>query len=97
LSENHNTKAIVTAEWKVQIMSAFDMNLGSIFDLGIKKIWESKFVQKKLTNWYLPKDCYNCKYKNECRWGSRMDANIFNWSYDALDPLSNIENVSWLN
>lgn len=92
LSENHNVKTIITAEWKVQIMSAFDMNLGSIFDLGIKKIWEWEFVQKKLTNWYLPKDCYNCKYKEECRWGSRMDANIFNWSYDALDPLCDLKN-----
>jgi radical SAM protein with 4Fe4S-binding SPASM domain len=76
----------------MQIMSAFDMNLGSIFDLGIKKIWQWEFVQKKLTNWYLPKDCYNCKYKEECRWGSRMDANIFNGSYGALDPLCNLEN-----
>lgn len=92
LSKNHNVKTIVTAEGNVQIMSAFDMHLWNIFEKWIKNIWESEFVQKKLTNWFLPKDCYNCFYKEECMWGSRMDANIFNWSYDSLDPLCNLEN-----
>lgn len=92
LSENHNVKTIITSEWNIQIMSAFDMHLWNIFEEWIKKIWEWDFVQKKLTNWFLPKDCYNCKYKNECMWGSRMDANIHNGSYDALDPLANLNN-----
>jgi radical SAM protein with 4Fe4S-binding SPASM domain len=73
-------------------MSAFDMHLWNIFKDWIKKIWQGEFVQKKLTNWFLPKDCYDCKYKNECMWWSRMDWNIYNWSYDALDPLANINN-----
>lgn len=92
LSKNHNVKTIITAEWNIQIMSAFDMHLWSIFDRWITSIWGSEFVQKKLTNWFLPKDCYNCFYKEECMWWSRMDANIYNWSYDALDPLCNLEN-----
>lgn len=92
LSSNHNVKTIITAEWNIQIMSAFDMHLWNIFKEGIKNIWEWEFVQKKLTNWFLPKDCYDCKYKNECMWWSRMDANIYNWAYDALDPLCNLEN-----
>jgi MoaA/NifB/PqqE/SkfB family radical SAM enzyme len=73
-------------------MSAFDSYLWNIFESWIKKIWLSEFVQKMLTNWFLPTDCYNCKYKEECRWGSRMDANIFNWSYGALDPLCDLNN-----
>jgi len=92
LSVNHNVKTIITAEWNVQIMSAFDSNLWSIFDKWIKEIWNSEFVQKKLTNWFLPKDCYDCKYKNECMWGSRMVANMENWSYGAWDPLWDINN-----
>jgi len=92
LSDTHNVKTIITAEWNIQIMSAFDMNLWSIFEKWIKKVWEWDFVQKKLTNWFLPKECYNCLYKNKCMWWSRMDANIFNWSYSALDPLCNIKN-----
>lgn len=92
LSQNHNVKTIITAEWNIQIMSAFDMHLWNILERWIKNIWESEFVQKKLTNWFLPKDCYDCKYKNECMGWSRMDANIYNWAYDALDPLCNLEN-----
>lgn len=92
LSPNHNVKTIITAEWNIQIMSAFDMHLWSIFKEWIKKVWEWDFVQKKLTNWFLPKECFDCYYKNECMWWSRMDANIYNWSYDALDPLCNIDN-----
>lgn len=92
LSENHNVKTIITADGNVQIMSAFDWNLWSIFDKGIKEIWWSEFVQKKLTNWFLPKECSDCKYKNKCMWWSRMDGNIYNGSYDAWDPLGNIKN-----
>ena len=92
LSENHNVKTIITAEWNIQIMSAFDIHLWNILPDGIQKIWEWEFVQKKLTNWFLPKDCYDCKHKNECMWWSRMNANIYNGSYDALDPLCNLNN-----
>ncbi|MDD4151438.1 MAG: radical SAM protein [Candidatus Gracilibacteria bacterium] len=92
LSFNHNIKTIITSEGNIQIMSAFDMHLGNIFEKGIKNIWESEFVQKKLTNGFLPKDCYDCKYKDECMGGSRMNANIYNGAYDALDPLCNLEN-----
>lgn len=92
LSEEHNVKTIITAEGNVQIMSAFDMHLWNIFESSIEKIWQSDFVQKKLTNWFLPRECYICTYKEKCRWWSRMDANIFNWAYDALDPLCNLEN-----
>lgn len=92
LSQNHNVKTIITADGNIQIMSAFDMNLWNIFDLWIEKVWQWDFVQKKLSNWFLPRDCYDCKYKHECMWGSRMNANIFNGSYDALDPLCNLDN-----
>jgi radical SAM protein with 4Fe4S-binding SPASM domain len=40
-----------------------------------------------LNNGFLPKDCEDCKYKEKCRGGSRMDANIYNKSYSAFDPL----------
>jgi radical SAM protein with 4Fe4S-binding SPASM domain len=73
-------------------MSAFDWNLGNIFEKWMDEIWWSNFVQKKLSNWFLPKECSDCKYKEKCMWWSRMDANIYNWSYDALDPLCNLEN-----
>ncbi len=92
LSPNHNIKTIITTDWNVQIMSAFDTNLWSIFKYGIKKIWQWKYVQDMLNNWFLPEKCNNCKYKDECRWWSRMDANIYNWSYNALDPLWDINN-----
>jgi len=92
LSSNHNIKTILTTTWEVQIMSAFDSNLWNIFDKWIKTIWQGEFVQKMLNNWFLPKDCYDCKCKEECRGWSRMDANIYNWSYDAWDPLWDISN-----
>ncbi|MFK7779960.1 MAG: radical SAM protein [Candidatus Gracilibacteria bacterium] len=92
LSSNHNVKTIITADGNVQIMSAFDSNLGNIFDKGIKAIWEGEFVQKKLSNGFLPDECFDCEYKNECMGGSRMDANIYNGDYGSLDPLCNINN-----
>jgi radical SAM protein with 4Fe4S-binding SPASM domain len=45
-----------------------------------------------LNNGFLPKDCSDCKYKESCRGWSRMDANIYNGSYDAFDPLGDINN-----
>lgn len=92
LSKNHNVKTIITAEWNVQIMSAFDSHLWNIFKNSITKIWSSDFVQRKLTNKFLPKECNDCFYKDECMWWSRMDANIYNWSYWALDPLADLNN-----
>jgi len=32
LTENHNVKTIITTDGYIQIMSAFDSNLGSIFE-----------------------------------------------------------------
>ncbi len=96
LSENHNVKTIITTDWFIQIMSAFDTNLGNILEEGIENIWRWNFVQKMLNHWFLPKQCQDCLYKDSCRWGSRMDANIYNWSYDAWDPLWDVDNkVIW--
>lgn len=92
LSPHHNVKTIITTDGLIQIMSAFDGNLGSIFENDISKVWKSDFVQKMLHQGFLPKECQNCKYKDECRWGSRMDANIYNGSYDAFDPLWDLNN-----
>ncbi len=92
LSEHHNVKTIITTDGNIQIMSAFDTNLWSIFDHDLLEVWQWDYVQKMLNNWFLPKECRDCKYKNECRWWSRMDANIYNWSYSAFDPLWNIDN-----
>lgn len=92
LSEHHNIKTIITTTWEVQIMSAFDSNLWNIFDTWIRHIWQWEFVQKMLNNWFLPKDCYDCVYKEECRGWSRMDANIYNGSYEAWDPLWDVNN-----
>lgn len=92
LSDSHNVKTIITTDWNIQIMSAFDSNLWSIFENDIISVWRWSFVQKMLNNGFLPKECSDCRYKEKCRWGSRMDANIFNGSYDAFDPLGNIAN-----
>lgn len=92
LSEHHNIKTIITTDWNIQIMSAFDTNLWNIFENDILDIWQWEYVQKMLKNWFLPKECSDCKYKEECRWWSRMDANIYNKSYEAFDPLWNINN-----
>ncbi|MFA5917170.1 MAG: radical SAM protein [Candidatus Gracilibacteria bacterium] len=92
LSIHHNVKTIITTDGKIQIMSAFDSNLGSIFENDLLQVWQGEFVQKMLNNGFLPKDCYDCKYKEECRGGSRMEANIYNGSYSALDPFIDIKN-----
>lgn len=92
LSEHHNVKTIITTDWYIQIMSAFDTNLWSIFENDLIEIWQWDYVQKMLKNWFLPKECFDCKYKEDCRWWSRMDANIFNWSYGAFDPLGDLNN-----
>lgn len=92
LSENHNVKTIITTDGNIQIMSAFDSNLGSIFDNNILDVWNGDFVQKMLNNDFLPKECWDCKYREKCRWWSRMDAHIFNEWYDAFDPLWDIAN-----
>ncbi len=92
LTDNHNVKTIITTDGYIQIMSAFDSNLGSIFEHDILKVWRGEYVQKMLNNWFLPDECQDCKYKETCRWGSRMDANIYNGSYSAFDPLGDIKN-----
>lgn len=92
LSEHHNVKTIITTDWYIQIMSAFDTNLWSIFENDLLEVWQWEYVQKMLNNWFLPKECRDCKYKEDCRWGSRMDANIYNGSYDAFDPLWDVTN-----
>lgn len=92
LSPHHNVKTIITTDWLIQIMSAFDSNLWSIFDNDLLKIWQWDFVQKMLHQWFLPKECFDCKFKQECRWWSRMDGNIYNWSYSAFDPLGDLKN-----
>lgn len=92
LSEHHNVKTIITTDWFIQIMSAFDTNLWSIFENDLLEIWQWEYVDKMLNNGFLPEECSDCKYKEECRWGSRMDANIYNKSYSAFDPLWDINN-----
>lgn len=92
LSIHHNVKTIITTDGKIQIMSAFDSNLWSIFEKNILEVWQWEFVQKMLNNWFLPRECLDCTYKETCRGWSRMDAHIYNQSYAALDPLANIEN-----
>jgi len=92
LSDAHNVKTIITTDGYVQLMSAYDNNFWNISDISIEKIFNSNFVKKMLNNWFLPRECNNCKYKNDCKWGSRMDANIINWSYDAWDPIGDINN-----
>lgn len=92
LSDTHNVKTIITTDWNIQIMSAFDSNLWSIFENNLLDIWQWPFVKKMLNNWFLPKECWDCAYKEKCRWWSRMDANIFNKDYWSFDPLWNIDN-----
>lgn len=92
LSSHHNVKTIITTDWFIQIMSAFDTNLWSIFENDLLEIWQWEYVQNMLNNWFLPKECSDCKYKEECRGWSRMDANIYNKSYSAFDPLWDISN-----
>lgn len=93
LSAHHNVKTIITPEWEIQIMCAFDTNLWNIFKKDLLKVWQWAFVQKMFNNWFLPKECWKCKYKNDCMWWSRMQANIYNGSYWALDPFTNLNNI----
>ena len=92
LTDNHNVKTIITTDWYIQIMSAFDSNLWSIFENDLWEVWRWEFVQKMLKNWFLPEECKDCKYKHDCRWWSRMDANIYNGNYSAFDPLWDVNN-----
>jgi len=92
LSENHNVKTIITTDWYIQIMSAFDTNLGSVLENDLLEVWQWDYVTKMLNNWFLPKECKDCLYKEKCRGGSRMDGNIYNGSYSAWDPLGDINN-----
>jgi MoaA/NifB/PqqE/SkfB family radical SAM enzyme len=50
LSDQHNVKTIITTDGNIQIMSAFDSNLGSIFDHDISEVWNGEYVQKMLNN-----------------------------------------------
>jgi MoaA/NifB/PqqE/SkfB family radical SAM enzyme len=73
-------------------MSAFDITLGNIFKDDIVKVWKGDFASKMLHNGYLPSKCSDCLYKSECGWWSRMISHIFNWSYDSMDPLADLNN-----
>ncbi len=93
LSDTHDIKTIITTEGYIQLMSAYDNNFWNIEKDDIKEVFlKSEFVNKMLNNWFLPKDCYDCKYKEECKWGSRMDANIVYWEYSKLDPIADLNN-----
>lgn len=92
LSDSHDVKTIITTQWFVQMMSAYDNNFWNISETGIDEIFKSDFVYKQLNNWFLPKECEDCKYKETCRWGSRMDANISFWSYGERDPIADFSN-----
>lgn len=92
LSEHHNVKTIITTDWNIQIMSAFDSNLWSIFTQDVAEVWNWEWVQNMLKNGYLPEECKDCKYKKQCRWWSRMEANIAYGSYSAFDPIWKLEN-----
>lgn len=90
LSPHHNVKTIITTDGYIQIMSAFDTNLWSIFEKDLGDVWRWDFVQKMLHQGFLPKECSDCVYKESCRGWSRMDAHIFHGDYAAFDPLGDI-------
>lgn len=92
LSDSHDVKTIITHDWDIQLMSAYDTDLWNINYVSIDKVFSSDFVQKHLNNWFLPKECTDCKYKDECRGWSRMDANLVYWNYDSPDPISIFNN-----
>ena len=92
LTDNHNVKTIITTDGFIQIMSAFDSNLWSIFENNFREVWRGDFVQWMLKNKFLPTECQDCKYKEDCRGWSRMDANIYEGSYSAFDPLGDLKN-----
>ena len=90
LSDSHDVKTIITTQWYVQMMSAYDSNFWNIEDTDIKTIYASEFVTKQLNNGFLPKECQNCALREKCRGWSRMDAHIHFGDYGALDPLANM-------
>jgi radical SAM protein with 4Fe4S-binding SPASM domain len=49
------------------MMSAYDNNFWNIKDTSMNEIFKSDFVKKQLNNGFLPKECKDCKYKEECR------------------------------
>ena len=92
LSDTHDVKTIITTQGYVQMMSAYDNNFWNINETSIEDIFNSEFVQKQLNNWFLPLECSNCEYRESCRWGSRMDANIVHWDYWKFDPIGDLNN-----
>lgn len=92
LSDSHDVKTIITTQWFVQMMSAYDNNFWNISDTSITDIFSSDFVYKQLNNGFLPKECQDCIYKESCRGGSRMDANIVYWDYWEKDPIADFTN-----
>ena len=93
LSDTHDVKTIITTDGYIQLMSAYDNNFWNIKKDSIKEVFlESEFVKKMLNNWFLPKECRDCLYKDLCKWWSRMDWNIVYGSYDALDPIADFKN-----
>lgn len=92
LSDTHDVKTIITTQGFVQLMSAYDNNFWNIWETSMQKIFESDFVYRQLNNWFLPKECFDCKYKEECRWWSRMDANLSFWDYGLPDPIADFNN-----
>jgi radical SAM protein with 4Fe4S-binding SPASM domain len=49
------------------MMSAYDNNFWNIKDTSMKEVFQSDFVKKQLNNGFLPKECHDCKHKEECR------------------------------
>jgi hypothetical protein len=92
LSDSHNVKTIITTDWYVQLMSAYDTNLWNLEQNSILEIFQYKFTKDMLNNWFLPEECIDCKYKDECKWWSRMDANIVSGAYNKFDPIWDINN-----
>lgn len=92
LSDKHNVKTIITALGKIQVMASFDTNVWDIFEDGIQKVWQWEFVQDMLRNGFLPNECQDCKYKEDCRWWSRMDGHLFWSNFSSWDPLGDIKN-----
>lgn len=92
LSDSHDVKTIITTRWDIQMMSAYDNNFWNIKDTSMREVFQSDFVKKQLNNWFLPKECHDCKHKEECRGWSRMDANIVHGDYGKFDPIWDINN-----
>lgn len=92
LSDTHDVKTIITHDWDIQLMSSYDSNLWNIKNISIKEVFSTDFVKKSLNNWFLPKECIDCKFKDECKGWSRMDAHLVYWSYSSPDPISIFNN-----